>query len=164
MVTMIALAVLMVLVVGAIRFTGTNREAAVAKLRGDRMGACADTARRYLLSRLRLYGVSVTDLKLDPAANTTWAFLPDDAVASKQSRIGAGHYDEDLTIAPSSIVLLPSTGFGAGANQIRDLANAAPGSGTLGGQYYRAVVKCQEAGALGVARESEVEFVFRYGL
>ena len=31
MVTMIALAVLMVLVVGAIRFTGTNREAALSK-------------------------------------------------------------------------------------------------------------------------------------
>lgn len=164
MVTMIALAVLMVLVVGAIRFTGTNREAALSKMKGDRMGACADTARRYLLSRLRLYGTSVTDLKFDPSANTTWAKLPDDAVAAKQSVVGPGHYGEDLTITPSSIVLMPSTGFGSGVDQIRDLANAAPGSGTLGGQYYRAVVKCQEAGTLGVARESEVEFVFRFGL
>jgi hypothetical protein len=164
MVTMIALAVLMVVVVGAIRFTGTNRVAAVGKLRGDRMQACAETARRYLLSRLRVFGVSVTDLKLDPAGNTSWAKLPDDPSPSKQSIIGPGHYDEDLTLTAPSISIVPSSSMGSSGEQIRDLANAAPGSSTLGGQYYRVVMKCQEAGTLGVARESEIEFVFRYGL
>src|SRR5437588_258764 len=113
MVTMIALAVLMVLVVGAIRFTGTNREAAVSKLKGDRMGACAETARRYLLSRLSLYGVSVSDIKLDPTAGTTWAKLPDDPTASKQSLIGPGHYGQDLTAAtpPIGISIISSSAF-----------------------------------------------------
>jgi hypothetical protein len=32
--------------------------------------------------------------------------------------------------------------------------------GFMGGQYYRVVVKCKETSG----RESEVEFLFRYGL
>ena len=166
LVTMIALAVLMVLVVAAIRFTGTNREAAVSKVRGDRMTACADTARRYLLSRLRVTGVDVKSLELDPTAHTTYARLPDDPATSKQSIIGEGHYGDDVTISgftPAVATVTPSS-FGSAANQIRDLANAAPGSATLGGQYFRVVMKCQEPGSTGVAREAETEFVFRYGL
>jgi hypothetical protein len=169
MVTMIALAVLTVLVVGAIRFTGTNRVAAVSKVRGDRMAACAETARPYLISRLRLFGISVTDLQLDPVNSTTWAKLPDDDNPAKQSIVGAGHYGTDLTITAPAIAIIPSASMGSASRQIRDLANAAPNSSTLGGTYYRVVMKCQEAGTLstvtdGVARESELEFVFRYGL
>ncbi|HET9451110.1 MAG TPA: hypothetical protein VFO83_09525, partial [Aggregicoccus sp.] len=73
LITLIAMGVLGVLVVGALQFTGTNRAAAVAKMRGDRVSACAETARRYLLSRLRVYGVDVSGLTLEQT-------LMDDAV------------------------------------------------------------------------------------
>jgi hypothetical protein len=162
LVTMIALSVMMVLVIGAISFTGTNRQAAVGKVRGDRITACADTARRYLLSKLRVYGVSVTDLKL--SGSCTYARIPDAPNTADQSLIGPGHYGDDLTAAAPAVAIVSGSAFGEGARQIRDMANAAPGSSTLGGQYYRVVMKCQEPGAAGVARESEVEFVFRYGL
>lgn len=173
MVTMIALAVLMVLVVGAIRFTGTNREAAVSKVRGDRLAACADTARRYLLSRLRVFGVSVTDLRLEGAVNQPnfYALLPDDAVDAQKSRIGAAHYGTEVTSitastqgVPSAVAIVPSSQIGSTGKMARDMANAAPSTTTLGGTFYRVVMKCQEPGTLGAARESEVEFVFRYGL
>lgn len=164
MVTMIALAVLMVLVVGAIRFTGTNRVAAVSKLKADRMAACAETARRYVLSRLRIFGAAPTELKLDSAGVVNYTTIPDDPVASKQTRIGPSHFGEDITTTTSAIGIVQPGTIGASGKTVFDVANTLRDSGGLGGTYYRVVMKCQEPGALGVGRESEIEFVFRYGL
>ena len=63
--TLIALAVLMMIVAAAIQFTGTNREAAISKARADEVQACATTARKLLLSKLRTFGVSAGALVLD---------------------------------------------------------------------------------------------------
>ena len=151
LVTMIALAVLMVLVVGAIKFTGGNREAAVAKARGDRVAACADAARRYLLSQLAQNGVQVTALTLNQV-------LSDDPSVSERSRMMTAHY-QDVAPQPTG-ALVRSSGFGASARQARELSNSAPDTTTLGGSYFRVVVKCAEPGG----RASEVEFLFKYGL
>lgn len=164
LVTMIALAVLMVLVVGAIRFTGTNQVAAVSKMRGDRLAACADTARRYLISRLRV-NQAATAVVLDPATGQNYRNLPDDAVSSRQSIIGAGHYDDNLlSLSQPHISVVPSSSFGASGMQARDLSNVMPTQTGIGGQYYRVVMKCQEPGTLGTARASEIEFIIRFGL
>jgi len=151
MMTLIAISVLMLLVVGAIQFTNYNREATAEKLRGDRVGACADAARRHLLSRLKLF--RATNLQIFDTR------LIDDPDPGARSRMSTGHYGEAEPSA--TVVSVNPVLMGAGARQSRDIANvAAAGGGTLGGQYYRVVVKCQEASG----RESEVEFLFRYGL
>ncbi len=152
LVALIALAVLMVLVVGAIRFTGANRDAAVAKAKGDQLSSCADSARRYLLSQLRTSGVAVTDLTL----NTS---LPDDQAAGSQLKMLTAHYGSS-TPTPTA-VLVPGASMGAARRQARDLSNVLPASALLGGQYYRIVVKCQEP---GTTRETELEFTFRHGI
>ncbi len=161
MVTLIALAVLMVLVVGAIRFTGTNREAAVTKLKGDRMAACAETARRTLLAQLRLQGtVAVTDLELDSVNHTAYTRLPDEPAPAKRTVMGPSHYGDDPLTAPRVISVISPKSMGA--TQTINLSNVLLESSIGGGQYYRVVMKCQEA--VGDQRESEVEFVFKYGL
>ncbi len=153
MVTLIAVAVLMVLVVGAIQFTNYNREATAEKLRGDRISACADAARRHLLSRLRLFRMG-GELTLETE-------LIDDPDPSSRSTMITGHYGNPT--AEPTVVEVSSKAMGAAARQARDISNAAVSSGALGGQYYRVVVKCQEPGAAGgTGRESEVEFLFRY--
>lgn len=152
LVTMIALVVLMVLVLGAISFTGRNREAATSKARGDQLVACAETARRYVLAQLAQNNVQVTSLTLTQV-------LTDDPVVARQSVLTTGHYP-DLTAQPTA-VLVPSRNFGAAERQARELSNSAPDSTTLGGSYYRVVVKCTEPSS---GRASEVEFVFRFGL
>jgi hypothetical protein len=151
LVAMIALAVLMIMVVGAITFTGSNREGAAAKARGDRVAACADTAKRYLLSRLRTFNVPVTGLVLNDT-------LPD-TTDPNPSRLLTAHYGQ-TTGSPATIVAISAGQFGTSGSQVRDVANAAPASGILGGQYYRVVVKCRET----ATRESELEFVFRHGI
>ena len=45
-------------------------------------------------------------------------------------------------------------------NQVRDIANNIAGT-TLGGTYYRVVVKCREP---VTNRETELEFAFRHGI
>ncbi len=152
--TLIAISVLMLLVGGAIQFTNYNREATAEKLRGDRVSACADAARRHLLSRLKLMS--------SPLLRTFRAELIDDPNPSARSVMKTGHYDE-LPADPDSLVaVVDARLMGEGGEQARDIANIAPsGDGTLGGKYYRVVVKCQEKPS---GRESEVEFLFRYGL
>jgi DNA-binding transcriptional regulator of glucitol operon len=151
MLTLIAIAVLMVLVGGAIQFTNYNREATAEKLRGDRVGACADAARRHLLSRLKLFRAT-SDLQI---LDTT---LIDDPDPEARSKMMTGHYGSP---AQSTVVSVNALAMGEATKQARDIANTVSDSnGTLGGKYYRVVVKCRER----AGRESEVEFLFRYGL
>jgi hypothetical protein len=152
MITLIALAVLMMLVGGAIQFTNYNREATAEKLRGDRVSACADAARRHMLSRLKLFRAS-GDFKLLSTK------LIDSPEPAERSKLTTGHYGEKDPMP--TVVAVDPVLMGAATRQVRDISNAAPsGGGTLGGQYFSVVVKCQEYSG----RESEVEFLFRYGL
>lgn len=150
LITLIALAVLMLMTVGAIEFTGINRRAAVSQLSGDRMAACAETARRYLISRLNVFQLP-RNLKLDQT-------LLDDPIAADRSKMMTAHYADD--IAGATVVAVASESFSAARQQSSELANNLPTDTTRNGGYFRVVVKCKES----VNREAELEFLFRYGL
>ena len=151
LITLIALAVLMLMTVGAIdEFTGINRRAAVSQLSGDRMAACAETARRYLISRLNVFQLP-RNLKLDQT-------LLDDPIAADRSKMMTAHYADD--IAGATVVAVSSETFSAARQQSSELANNLPTDTTRNGGYFRVVVKCKES----VNREAELEFLFRYGL
>jgi hypothetical protein len=155
MLTVVAMAVLLLLVGGAIQFTNYNREASSEKLRGDRIGACADAARRHLLSRLKLFRATSELQILDTK-------LIDDPDPDARTRIMTGHYADATTdTAQATVVGVDPVLMGASSRQVRDIANTVPATGGfMGGQYYRVVVKCRETSG----PESEVEFLFRYGL
>jgi Tfp pilus assembly protein PilW len=151
MITLIALAVLMLLVAAAIQFTGTNREASVAKARADEVQACATTARKLLLGKLRTFGVATGGLTL----NTR---IPDSPSSADDKLVRTAHID-----APGLepvIVKLDSSVMGSSRYQARDVANTLASS-TLGGEYYRVVVSCRHP---STNAQSEVEFTFRHGL
>lgn len=161
-VVLVSVAVLTLLVVAAIRFTGGNHDAAVMKNRSDQMSSCAEVARRYLLSQLPVNALSPASNELNPA-DTTVQFeriIPDaDADdAARRSVIATGHIGQPARAA--TIVGVAPLSMGAARKQVRDLANSL-GPGTLGGQYYRVVVRCIEPGS---TRASELEFSFRYGI
>jgi hypothetical protein len=159
MLTLIAIAVLMVLVVGAIQFTNYNREATAEKLRGDRIDTCAESARRHLLSRLRLFRMAGQVQLVEGLRFRTE--LIDDPDPTERSTMMAGHYGDPLP--QITAVEVSATAMGAAGRQVRDISNAAPLSGSLGGKFFRVVMKCQEPGPVGQPRrESEVEFLFRY--
>lgn len=153
-ITLIALAVLLLLVVGAITFTGRNRTAAVASARGDRIEACADTARRYLLSKLKTHGIgaaAVRDITLHQV-------LMDDAEADDRTQMHTGHIGAVIPMGGTTAALSHAS-FGSAQNQVSDAANTLR-EGLGNGAYYRVVVMCDEP----TGRQAETEFVFRFGL
>jgi Tfp pilus assembly protein PilX len=146
-----AVSLMLILAVGAIRFTGAEQDASIARNRADQLRACAETARTYLLARLRLTGMSPADIKFaDP--------LLDSAVAAERSKVQTGHYGDNGAVVSGAEVVAGS-GFSSAARQARDLTNTLAASPTLGGQYYRVVVHCESRGA-----ESEIEFLIRFGI
>lgn len=158
--TMVALAVLMVVVAGAIAFTGTNRRGAASEARADSMAACAESARRVIISQLSAANITVAPIPLQQAFITDggWS-LPDNALDAGQSFVSAGHVrDGQASSAITTVQILSSKAMGAAQGQTRDLSNVAPASNT-NGAYYRIVAKCTDA----QKREAEVEFVFRFG-
>jgi hypothetical protein len=153
-ITLIALAVLLLLVVGAITFTGRNRTAAVATVRNEQVEACAETARRYLLSRMQVYGAfasPIQDLKLEQV-------LLDDAAPGDRSTMRTGHFGANPPGSGTTAVL-SSNSFGSAKDQVSDAANTLR-EGLGSGGYYRVVVMCDEPGG----RQAETEFVFRFGI
>lgn len=150
LIAMIAMAVLALLVAGAISFSGANRQAAAASNKADATAACADTARRHLLARLRTYNIDVEALQFQQA-------LPDAKADPDKSQILTGHFRD--VGAQATVVKVKSEQFSGASRQVRDMANMTS-SGSLGGNYYRVVVKCQQPGN----REAELEFVFRHGI
>lgn len=159
-VVLVSVAILTLLVVAAIRFTGGNRDAAVMKNRSDQMASCSEVARRYLMAQLPVNPLSPTQNEINPA-DTTVQFeriLPDNDEAAKRSVIATGHVG---TVArAATIVSIAPLSVGAARKQVRDISNSL-GPSTLGGQYYRVVVRCIEPGS---TRASELEFSFRYGI
>jgi len=157
MLTLVALTVLMVLVGGAIQFTNRNREAATEKIRGERIGMCVDAARRHLLSRLSLQQVPTKSLELFSAQ------LIDDPTPEARTNMLTGHYGGDVE---TTVTTVDAVTMGAASGQAVTVGNVYRSSAILGGQYYRVVVKCQEPSGnpATAGRESEVEFLFRYGI
>ncbi len=157
LITLVALAILLVLVSGAISFTGANRSAAASKLVGDELSSCADAARRHLLANLRVR-VPATEVTLSTQGGTRWKELPSGAVGER-TIVSISHYEQDPATAPGTVAVVPAAAMVASRRQVQSLENriAPP---TFGG-YYRVVMKCREQNPV---REAEVEFVFRYGL
>lgn len=151
-IAMIAISVLMVLVVAAIQFTGTNREGAVAKLHADELAACQQNAKRLLISQLNSPTTTLT------GSSFSFALLDRSAVSERTSA-QTGHYAE-TDGGYGSITAVSGSAIAVSSRAARDLSNSAPASAGLGGVPYRVVMKCRDRGG----REAEVEFVFKYGI
>ena len=142
-VTIILLAVLTVVAAGLVD-RGNSSVASVNADRNYRSGvACADGAKELLLSQFRAFNVDLTKLKLD----TTIA----------GQRIASGHYDtfnvESVRSLSGSSALAQDNVMGMGN---RSVATA------IGGAPYVFTVVCTDSSGLG--RQTEVEFLIRFGI
>lgn len=152
LVAMIAMALLTMLVTGAIVFTGQNQRAASAKISGDEVKACADLARRYVFSRLKVFGTGVkapSELVLDQV-------IMDDAVASKRSTVSTRHYDQPTALPTGAVIPKGSIAQDDNAPDIANVINL----GNVRGSSFPIIVLCQSASG----RQAEVEFVFKFGI
>lgn len=172
-VSLIGLAVMLSIVAGAIQMTDQNRRAAAAKMRGDQLVGCADVARKHVLARLRRFGVDPSLIQFGAATTgqtiTTPNLLPTSPDPQDMMRLSTGHIGAAASsTGDATVVAVRAAAMGASKDQARDVANtiAEP---TLGGRYYRAIVRCTDplegfANDPSRAREVEVEFTFRHGI
>ena len=141
------------LVVGAITFTGTERNASVLQTREDSLSACTQAARNLFLARLRVLTPGTVDqVRL--------------AEAYGQGLIISGHYTGTAAApAPGAPTLthverLPANAVGASRGAARDISNTL-GDAAEGAYWYSVTALCQEYPG---GPEREVEFVIRVGL
>lgn len=137
-------AILTVVAFAIVQMGSTEADAVGAKRRYDHAVSCSDAARDLLMSQFRAYNISPTSLTMNQVV--------DDQV------MASGHYDN---LAVTSVV--PATGFGSGVGGASDVSNRIAASG-LGGQVYRMTVVCGSSQTDASSRQSEVEFLVRFGL
>jgi hypothetical protein len=138
-------AILTIVAFAIVQMGSTEADAVGAKRRYDHAVSCSDAARDLLMSQFKAYNVTPTSLTLNQV-------IDDQIMAS-------GHYDN---LAVTSVVA--AAGFGSGMGGASDVSNRIARAG-LGGQVYRMTVVCTSSALLDASsRQSEVEFLVRFGL
>lgn len=137
--------ILAVVGLGVVTRASREVEAAGAKRQLDKSTSCADAARELLVSQFQAFGMNPGTLVLDTVI--------------EDKRLTTGHYDN---VAVTSVK--GTGGAGGGALGASDMSNRVARTG-MGGSLYRMTVVCSTAGADGGgSRQSEVEYVVRFGI
>ena len=105
--------------------------------------SCADAARALLMSQFRTFGVSITSLQLNTTVGTY--------------QLSSGHYDQVNVQTVKSL-----SGTGTFVNQTAVGLSNRTVNVQLGGAPYLFTVVCSDT--TGQARQTEVEFLIRFGL
>lgn len=161
---LIVIAILAVVTVATLQLSSISKVQATRDARTMMSASCADTARQYLLGRLRLFGLDPTSIKLDQTIQID---------NSSSRHLFTGHARQPGTpdnegfirpigtdLAITTVRALPSQFVGGTGAKNRDISNMIVPGSTLGGRSYRAVVTCTDPKAGDV----ELEFTFKYGL
>jgi hypothetical protein len=150
------LAVMLVLILSVVGLAIATRsssegDSVAAKRHRDGSLSCADAARDLLMSQFTAYGTSPTQMTLATKVN--------------DRTLRTGHYDD---YDPVTKVAVQSVVAEAGVAQanigVSDVSNRISRTG-MGGQVYRMTVVCETAApGGGTPRQSEVEYLVRFGL
>jgi hypothetical protein len=135
-----------VLAVTILQLASRGNEMGNAKQKYDEFVSCADAARELLHSQFSAFGISPVQLTMNSVINN--------------ERLATGHYD---SVNVASVEA--ASGAGTSSFGVSDISNKVA-SASLGGQTYRMTVVCSNAQAgSGVAtRQSEIEFLVKFGL
>ncbi len=143
-VALMIIAFVTVIAFAIVKMGSTEADAGGAKRRYDHAVSCSDAARDLLLSQFKVYSISPTSLTLNQV-------IDDQIMAS-------GHYD-NLAVTSVNAAM----GFTSETGGSNDISNRISRAG-LGGQVYRMTVVCSSSAPGANTRQSEVEFLVRFGL
>ncbi len=144
-VVIVLVAVLTIVAAGLVERSDTSMATVNAARRYQESVSCADGARAYLLSKFRAFNVNPASLTLDQTVG--------------DQRMASGHYD-DFGVA--SVIPLADVKAIQSAS-VMGMANRSTAS-PLGGVPYVFTVVCSDSTGSGPNRETEVEFLVRFGL
>lgn len=159
----VLLAVISLLAAAALTFSQSELGAAKNERAGDELIACADLGRQYMLARFNMLEKPPTDLlpiNVDlNAIGDEEVHCPDAGEVPHGMRCArSGHIGQVPGLRVAGITKVESTAGGNRAD-MKEITNSA-GDPTLGGVPHKIVVHCKDDSG----RETEVEFVVRFGL
>lgn len=146
---LIAIALLTLLVAGAVAFTGSERAAAGAETNADTLSACTQAARNLFLANLRVAQGNAANVAFDVALGLDGGDRPS---------LRTGHFSGSSATLLSVTRLTDNT-IGGMRNTL-DLSNSVGTPQVVAG-FYRVAVLCE---ARPSGPQKEMEFVVRVGL
>jgi len=150
----VLLAVISLLAAAAVTFSQSELGAAKNERIGDELLACADVGRQFMLSRLHsVQAAKPINVDMNVAGEEP---CPDagDVPAGKRC-VRSGHIGQMQVTGVTPV----KNNAGGNREDMRDITNSA-GDPTLNGVPHKIVVHCKDESG----RETEVEFVVRFGL
>ena len=159
---LIVVGVLALVTVATFQIAALSKNQAARDSRTLSSTACVDTARQYLIGRLRVFGLDPTSITLNQAITVdsgTRTIFTGHARDSTQGLDGLMHPVGSIAVINTVMALPPGLVGNAGARN-RDISNIVVASPTLGGRSYRVVVSCTDP----TGADMELEFTFKYGL
>lgn len=159
---LIVIAVLAVVTVATFQMASISKGQAARDARTLTASSCAETARQYLLGRLRVFGLDPTTLTLDQTITVDNGSRRIFTGHARPSQLGGDGFQHPIgnVAVITSVQALPAQLVGNGGSRTRDISNMVVPGATLGGRSYRAVVACTDP----MAGDVELEFTFKYGL
>lgn len=159
---LIVIAILAVITVSSFQIASISKGQAARDSRTLMGASCAETARQYLLGRLRVFGLDPTTLTLDQTINVDSGARRIFTGHARQSQLGSDGFQHPVgsVAVITSVQALPAQLVGNAGARNRDISNVVVPGSTLGGRSYRAVVTCTDP----MAGDQELEFTFKYGL
>ncbi len=147
LVAIIIVLVMTLLVVGAIAYTGSERRAAIARTRAERISGCVQAARNLFLTQVKVLQTAAPNAQLDAGVMLNGSLMT----------IQGRHYS-GTTI--TNIRNLAEDSVGGSSEIVADESNMA-GRPPLRAGFYSVTATCQEFAG---GPEQEVEFAMRIGL
>jgi hypothetical protein len=143
--------VLSLVTLATMQLANISKQQAAKDSRSLSQVACVESARQYLLSRLRLFGAPATAITLDQSIT----------LDNGKKHILTGHVRPrgTTTDAPVITSVLPLRGSYVGGMKAGERTNVVGTGIGLGGSAYRAVVACTDP----QAGDMELEFTFQFG-
>jgi hypothetical protein len=143
------------MVMGALSFTGTEREAASIRNQDEVLSGCTQMARNMFLSRMRLFGAKPDSISIDAGIGPPG---PD------QMRVRTGHYSGSglSGVLITNVERIPAESVGTQQIDMHDITNVVKDKNSFLAGFYRVTATCKDKASGGT--EQEVEFMVKFGI
>lgn len=153
-VAMLVLLVGTLLVVGAIAFTGAERQAASTQMKADMLNACIHSARNMFISRMNVLRGNIGGTPLDAG------IVLGDGTTNEGFLVQGGHFQERVNTELRAVEKVHVSTVGSADTNVQDLSNRADESNITRG-HYNITATCTD---IGTGAQQEIEFQIAAGI
>lgn len=155
-VAMMVLLVATLLVVGAIAFTGAERQASSTQMKADMLNACAQSARNMFISRVNVLrgNIGAEPLMLDAGV------VLGDGTTNEGFLVRGGHFGQSVRADLREVEKVDPNKMGSAERNVQDLSNRL-GTTAITRGHYNITATCTD---VGTGAQQEIEFQIAAGI